>query len=297
VAGQAAVSQPSAPEPPAARQVSAAPDPTTQVALASVLAAARSGFVAPADFVTSIDDLAVDSNRSEHDKGHDTGHDTRHDTDRSADDSTPTTPQLSVPAVPPSALPTLRAYDEIVRRRAADRTADQQVSGGPRPSNTRGAIVESADRQELLERLDSFHADGTPHGAAVVFLDITDTSAATVMTSTGMTSEADTALIALLEQRLRATVRSHEYAAPLTGQGFVVAARGTFTAQQLSTLVDRLVTRLSLPLRSADAMPTFAVSAAAVRSFPGESDVELILRAELARVRALSAGAGSVYFG
>jgi PAS domain-containing protein len=295
-------------------RISAEPDPAVSLALASVLSAARARFVAPEGFATDLEDLTPDPA-----------------SDPASDASTKQTVHqegiridLGVPAVPTNALPKLRAYDEVVRRRAEDvqATAASGLAGpGVASSGLAGsglagsglagsgldrmerliestgpnrAFVDPADRIKLLDHLQRFHeqaperaAGHSPntHSVAIVFLDVLE--AAT--TSPGARS----ALMGLLEHRLRSAVRRHEYASPIGDRGFVVAARGSFDKKELKILVDRLVQRLDVPMRASDGLPQFAVCTGAVRSFPGEADAELILRAELARARALAAGPGT----
>jgi GGDEF domain-containing protein len=99
----------------------------------------------------------------------------------------------------------------------------------------------------------------------------------------------------LLERRLRTTVREHEYAAPLGDQGFVVAARGAFNPGELDALATRIAERLSMPLRGHGGTRSPQLCVGGTRSLPGEPDVQLILRAELARAKALAAGPGTIH--
>jgi PAS domain-containing protein len=158
-----------------------------------------------------------------------------------------------------------------------------------RPSVLPPAFVDSRVRTGILEHLEGYHEDGMDNVISVglLFIDVLTTGSQKV--------EDRRYDLKILERRLRTAVREHEFAAPLGDQGFVVAARGTLGDGDLEALVARLVARLTMPLRGHGGTASAPqVCVGGVRSDQNDSDVELVLRAELARARALAGGAGSV---
>jgi GGDEF domain-containing protein len=133
-------------------------------------------------------------------------------------------------------------------------------------------------KADLIDHLDAYHEDGMDSvvTVALLFLDVSR--------QTGIDGGQDHSYeLKVLERRLRTAVRDHEYAAPLDGQGFVVAARGTFTAADLEALAHRLVARLESPLRGYGTSGGPQIFVTGVCSTIGESDEELLIRSESAR--------------
>ncbi len=128
-------------------------------------------------------------------------------------------------------------------------------------------------KQLLADHLQALHHDGLD---AVV-------STALLLIKIELTpgSKDDEAYeMGVLERRLRASIRDHEYADRHDLRGFVVAARGGFGHAELEALALRLANRLRAPLRGHSSTDLLSLTVAAVRSGPGESDHSLIERVQ-----------------
>ena len=144
-------------------------------------------------------------------------------------------------------------------------------------------------RADLLDYLASAHADGLDPvlGVALLFIDVLSTGADV--------SEQDRRYdLQMLERRLRTTVRESEFAAALTGYGFVVASRGAFASGDVEALSLRMMAKLSTPLRGHQGAGSPQVCTGGALSKLDESDEAFVARAERARSRAVRRGAGSI---
>jgi hypothetical protein len=140
-------------------------------------------------------------------------------------------------------------------------------------------------KADLIDHLDAYHEDGMDSvvTVALLFIDIASDPSHDAASDSAYEQR-------VLERRLRTAVRDHEYAAPLDGQGFVVAARGTFTQNDLEALALRLISRLEAPLRGYGSTGGPIVSVTGVCSEIGETDEELLIRAEFARHETVTEG-------
>ncbi len=155
--------------------------------------------------------------------------------------------------------------------------------------NEPGMPVDAHVRVDLLDYLASTHTDGLDPvlGVALLFIDVL---------STGADVSADDRHydLQMLERRLRTTVRGSEFAAALTGYGFVVASRGVFARGDVEALSLRMMAKLSTPLRGHQGAGSPQVCTGGALSMMGESDEAFVARAEQARSRAVRRGAGAI---
>jgi hypothetical protein len=253
------------------RPIATDPDPVVRMALWSVLNAARSDFVAPLDADQRSEDPSLDETDHEPDATRTKGD----ASDGHPDVAHEPNVDLDYPPSDPAGMKRLDPTRMVSRRLP-------RITPPP-------AFVDSDARNGILHHLEAFHADGMDDvvGVALLFIDVL---------TTGSPHEEDRRYdLRLLERRLRTAVREHEYAAPLGSQGFVVAARGTLNPADLQALAQRLATRLSMTLRGHGGTRQPKVSIGGTRSLPNEPDVQLILRAELARAKALALGPGALH--
>lgn len=195
-------------------------------------------------------------------------------------------PDHRTQAIIASVLSAARADDDQPNHRIgepnlADRTAEQTADKDA--NQTEDHIVawpvlahtELAGnaKQLLADHLQALHHDGLD---AVV-----STALLLVKVELAARSKDDEAYeMGVLERRLRAAIRDHEYADRHDLRGFVVAARGGFGHEDLQALALRLANRLQAPLRGHSATDLVSLTVAAVRSKPGESDQDLIARVQ-----------------
>jgi hypothetical protein len=155
--------------------------------------------------------------------------------------------------------------------------------------------LDPSSKADLIDHLDAYHEDGMDAVVTVALLFIDVTRDAVQATSEGTTDTVEPLSgqdhdyeLKVLERRLRTAVRDHEYAAPLDSSGFVVAARGAFGKHDLEALALRLLSRLEAPLRGYGSTGGPVIAVTGVCSQIGETDEELIVRAESARHTTLS---------
>ena len=124
-------------------------------------------------------------------------------------------------------------------------------------------------------------------GVALLFIDVLSTGA-------DVSAEDRRYDLEMLERRLRTTVRGSEFAATLTGYGFVVASRGAFASGDVEALSLRMMAKLSTPLRGHQGAGSPQVCTGGALSRFGEPDEAFVARAEQARSRAVRRGAGAI---
>ncbi len=173
--------------------------------------------------------------------------------------------------------------DEPVELFTNDVSAQTEAEAPPAAS-----YISTAAKEQLISHLDGLNKDGLSEivSVALIFIDVLSTGSETV--------EDRRYDLQILERRLRAATRQHEYAAPLADEGFVIAARGTFAPGDLEAMVLRLMGRLSQPLRGLGQFGAPKLCVAGVRSEADEPDYQIITRAERARAQAIGAGAGTI---